>query len=279
MAENADSAFGALLQYPGEDGSISPHIETWVQQLKARGVTVCMACDPLALFLLKSPAELGADVAIGSTQRFGVPLGNGGPHAAYLAAKDDMRRQLPGRIIGLTKDVNGRPALRMALQVREQHIRRERATSNICTAQVLPANLAAAWAVYHGPEGVHRIASRIQGLACALYGALNKLPAEVLRLNSAHFFDTLSWEMSSPDTAVKVAERCFDQGIVIRQAQEGRLGVALGETTKAGHLKAVLEAVLAVVPCGDESKWSAAAPHGLEPRRRTPKRRRTSGYE
>ena len=156
--------FGALFQYPGEAGDLidlTPHIAA----VKAKGAVAVVATDIMALVALKSPGEMGADVAIGNTQRFGVPMGFGGPHAAYFAFKDEMKRSAPGRIIGVSVDAKGKTALRMALQTREQHIRREKANSNICTSQVLLANIAGMYAVYHGPEGVKRIAARIHRLA------------------------------------------------------------------------------------------------------------------
>ncbi|MBO0878542.1 MAG: glycine dehydrogenase (aminomethyl-transferring), partial [Pseudonocardia sp.] len=151
--------FGLLLSYPGASGVVADHAEL-VAEAHRRGAKVVVAADPLALTLLRPPGEIGADVAVGSTQRFGVPLGFGGPHAGYLAVRDELRRQLPGRLVGVSRDADGSPALRLALQTREQHIRREKATSNICTAQVLLAVMASMYAVYHGPEGLRAIATR-----------------------------------------------------------------------------------------------------------------------
>ena len=163
--------FGALLQYVGKDGDVVDLTDV-IAEAKNKGVIVAVAADVMSLVLLKSPAAMGADMALGNTQRFGVPMGFGGPHAAYFAFKDEYKRSAPGRIIGVSVDASGRPALRMALSTREQHIRREKATSNICTAQALLANLAGMYVVYHGPEGVKRIAQRIHALASAFADAL-----------------------------------------------------------------------------------------------------------
>ena len=170
----AADCFGVLLQYPAADGALDDH-RALVQAVHARGGLVVVAADLLALVLLSPPGEWGADVVVGSAQRFGVPLAFGGPHAAYFATRDELKRNMPGRLVGVTRDSQGNPAYRLALQTREQHIRREKATSNICTAQVLLAVIAGMYAVYHGPSGLARIARRTHRLACVLAAGLKQM--------------------------------------------------------------------------------------------------------
>ena len=185
--------FGALLQYPDTHGEIRD-LRPLIDQLHAQQALACVAADLLSLLLLTPPGELGADVVLGSSQRFGVPMGYGGPHAAFFACRDEYKRAMPGRIIGVSKDARGQVALRMALQTREQHIRREKANSNICTAQVLLANIAGFYAVYHGPAGLKRIAQRVHRLTCILAVGLER--HGIARVNR-HFFDTLTLEAVS----------------------------------------------------------------------------------
>jgi glycine dehydrogenase len=228
--EMSDEVFGVLLQYPATDGRVFDYAEL-AGRARALGATVIAACDLLSLALLKPPGEWGADLAVGNSQRFGVPMGFGGPHAAFMSARDSFKRKLPGRIIGVSVDADGNPALRMALQTREQHIRREKATSNICTAQVLLAIMAGAYAVYHGPEGIRRIAQRVRDRTGVLSAGLGLLGHELL---TDTFFDTI--RVRPDEDAGAVLARALDRGINLRDFRDGTVGIALDEVTRAEDL-------------------------------------------
>ncbi|MHC5113400.1 MAG: aminomethyl-transferring glycine dehydrogenase [Planctomycetota bacterium] len=230
---------GLLLQYPTTDGAILDPTDV-IERAHAVGALVVMAADLLALTLIKPPGELGADIAVGSSQRFGVPLGGGGPHAGYMATRADFVRKMPGRIVGVTKDGTGRVAFRLAIQTREQHIKRDRATSNICTAQVLLAIMSGMYAVYHGPEGLRRIAQRVHGLTVVFAESLRKLGHELI--GDAPFFDALRVRVDGGD-AEEVIRLAAARRINLRRYDDGAtVGVALDETTTLADLVPLLEA-------------------------------------
>ncbi|MGV2288369.1 aminomethyl-transferring glycine dehydrogenase [Trinickia sp. YCB016] len=234
-AEAATSnAFGVLLQYPGVNGDVRDYREL-TEAIHAAGGHVVVAADLLALTMLTPPGEWGADVAVGNSQRFGVPVGFGGPHAAYLAVRDEFKRQMPGRLVGVTVDAQGNPALRLALQTREQHIRREKATSNVCTAQALLAIMASMYAVYHGPHGLKTIALRVNRIAELLAAGVKQLG---YTLANETFFDTLTIETGAQTSAVHDAAKA--KGINLRRVSATRVGVSVDETTKRSDLADLL---------------------------------------
>jgi glycine dehydrogenase len=225
--------FGAILQYPGKYGQIYDY-QNFIKQCKTNEIKVAVAADILSLTLLKSPGEMGADVVVGTSQRFGVPMGYGGPHAAFFCTKDEYKRSVPGRIIGVTQDVNGNRALRMALQTREQHIKREKATSNICTAQVLLAVMAGMYAVYHGPNGLKHIANKVHQHAVTLTNALNSIG--VYQTNTS-FFDTIVVKAD----ALKVKEQALKNEINFFYIDNQTIAISINETTSLTDLNDILK--------------------------------------
>src|SRR5438067_7362260 len=256
------SVFGALVQYPSTDGRVRD-LRAFIERVHRQGALAVVAADLLSLCLLTPPGELGADVAVGSSQRFGVPLGYGGPHAAYFACREEHVRHMPGRIIGVSQDAQGRPALRMALQTREQHIRREKATSNICTAQALLAITASMYAVYHGPRGLKAIAQHVHGLATLLAAGLRKLSVEPVHES---FFDTVAVRLQAT-RADEIVANAEAAGMNLRRLDPRTVAIALDETCSREDVENIL-AIFGEARVGDLSP-RPAIPAALE---------RKSGY-
>jgi glycine dehydrogenase len=232
-----DEVYGLLVQYPSSNGEVNDYIN-FFKHADSLGITKIVAADLLSLAILTPPGEFGADVVVGSSQRFGVPMGYGGPHAAFFATKEEYKRQMPGRIIGVSIDAYGKRALRMALQTREQHIKREHATSNICTAQVLLAIMSSMYAVYHGPKGIEAIANRINKLTNLLNVSLNKLGVEQVNKN---FFDTLKIKLNNKDEREKIRKAALANKINFRYFDEPAIGISISELNTLEDIKQIIK--------------------------------------
>jgi glycine dehydrogenase len=232
-------AFGVLLSYPGSSGNVHD-LSNVVSAAHARGFGVAVTTDLLALTMLTPPGEWGADVVVGSAQRFGVPFGFGGPHAGFMSVRSGLERSMPGRLVGVSVDADGKPAMRLALQTREQHIRREKATSNICTAQVLLAVVASSYAVYHGPVGLREIAQRVNDQAARFAAAAQAMDVEVVH---SHFFDTVLIRTSK--TVDSLMRATHERGVNIRKIDSHHVSISCDEVTKDPHLQLVLDAMAA----------------------------------
>ncbi|MEM7464803.1 MAG: aminomethyl-transferring glycine dehydrogenase subunit GcvPA, partial [Pseudomonadota bacterium] len=233
-AQPDENTAAVIVQLPDTFGEIVDSSDI-VSAAKAAGALVVFVCDPLALTLMKPPAEQGADICVGSMQRFGVPMGNGGPHAAYIAVTDQLTRLMPGRLVGQSVDAKGNPAYRLALQTREQHIRREKATSNICTAQALLANMAAAYAIWHGPEGLIEIAKQINAETARFAAALEDAGLKTVNTN---FFDTVTVEVDDADDIIR---RAANSGYLLRKISSGSVSVAFDETVTETDLEVLCQ--------------------------------------
>jgi len=253
-----DDLFGALFQYPSTFGEIGEE-QAFIAKAKEKGAIVTFACDLMALAILKSPGEMGVDIAVGSAQCFGVTMGFGGPHAAFIATKDEFKRLLPGRIVGLSKDSFGRPAIRLALQTREQHIRRDKATSNICTAQVLLAIMASMYAVYHGPKGIHSIAVSIQN---KLKTILQELQIQGYGVPT-YFFNTARIHLNGV-SAEKLIQKSEDSFINLRKIDAYTVGITVDESTTEEDIQKLLLCFKSFLPVAGKKSTPSGTPKGLE---------------